>query len=591
MRSTSQRNQVEPIAVSTTSPEDVPPPPYTPNDPSTPASASVGEPLIDGASDTLSAQTSRLSLRGGYVSRRRPSERVDFPSARVYFEERPLQGQRPSYVLEHHVPTTYPLTRQSLPFPTPRVHYEERDLTESDWSTFVNYLLPESAVAGKDAEVNGKPGSQTLEADHDDTLEQQQRVYAVIEEWNTYFFGPRGVRIYTTSKPGASTSRRSLAAPSYVTNPPGGDTSGASVAPSVPHATSARSQPRAPNGVSIPSQQAAPYGKSPFAWAKGLLIKAAAAVPPPPHDRGRHERSGRRPRRSHHEKRHRSSSSSTSSSSESSLSNSEDDWDRNCRRGEWAGRGRGLDRGHRRSHGDGRRHRSSSTSSSSSSSRSSSSDSFASFSSSDINMLSPRDVHTQIQAHTALPATAATLKSLKSALRSQRSDKGHAGTAETSRAPTFSNAKEAKAYYRNEKRQSRDELRAFARSLKSQYQTQKHERRAFRYQKRDLKRAVKREARQLKRDFKQQKRNRRHTAKQAYREAKRQGKRSERCGGVAQRGEDAGMVDGQSGEQQTGVVREEDEVRRQEDEGQYTRKVEAQSREMTAEDARWAAGG
>ena len=587
MRSTSQRNQVEPIAVSTTSPEDVPPPPYTPNDPSTPAAASVGEPLTNGASHTLPAQTSRLSLRGGYVSRRRPSERVDFPSAVVYFEERPLLGQQPSCVLQHAIPSVNDCTRENLPFPSPQAHYEERDVTESDWSTFVNYLLPESTATEKNVEVNSKPGLQTSDADHDVTLEQQQRAYAVIEEWNTYFFGPRGIRIHTASNPGASTSRRSLAAPSYVTNPPEDNTSNAAAAPSITHRSSSRSQPHAPYGVSIPSQPSAPYGKSPLAWAKCLLSKAAAAVPPPPQDRGHGERSGRGPRRGHHGRRHRSSCSSSSSSSDSSLSDSEDDRDRHSRRGGWAGRDRGLHRGHKRHHCEGRRRRSSSTSSSSSSS--SSSESLDSFSSSDITMLSAQEVHKEIQAHTALPATVATLRSLKSALESQRSKKGHAESIDTSPALNFSTAKEAKAYYRNEKRQSRDELRAFVRSLKSQYRTQKHERRAFRYQKRDLKRAVKREARQLKRDFKQQRRNRRRTAKQAYREAKRQGKRTERCDGVLVQGEeDTGIYNEQRG-QQTGVVGEEGETRRQEAE-EYARKVEAKSRQMAAEISRLATG-
>ena len=198
-----------------------------------------------------------------------------------------------------------------------------------------------------------------------------------------------------------------------------------------------------------------------------------------------------------------------------------------------------------------------------------------------------------------MPAVPATLKSLKSALRTQRVNLDNIAkqtsehqdlnavshTPNSANSLSFSSRKEAKAYYRSQKKQNRDELRTFIRSLRSQHHAERRDRRGMRHERWAAKRALKREAKQLKRAIKKEKRQRKREIKRAarrdHRQAKREGKMREQVDGIADRFE--------STKEQRRVetdIQDDAERRRKEEEDEYFRKVEAKGREMAADDAR-----
>lgn len=154
--------------------DEIPPPPYTPQSPSSP----TGE--------FFSTLPVRPSLRGGYIRPTVSSGAPDFVSAEAYFEGRPSIIQPPSDILEHHITVPTGATRESLYFPHPERKYQERDVRVMDWYTFVNYLIPDQPEPLVTKEK--KP-------DDEDSDEGYERIEAVVAEWNEGFFCPRGVRI------------------------------------------------------------------------------------------------------------------------------------------------------------------------------------------------------------------------------------------------------------------------------------------------------------------------------------------------------------------------------------------------------------
>ncbi|KAI4162538.1 MAG: hypothetical protein LQ342_003769 [Letrouitia transgressa] len=116
-------------------------------------------------------------------------------SAASYFEDRPCSLPLPSDILEHRLVIPTGATREELRFPCPQDQYRHRDITDMDWSTFQNFLLPNWIAPGSGKASsrwsNEKPGAETQ-----DEVFRRARVEVVIAEWNECFFGPRGVRIH-----------------------------------------------------------------------------------------------------------------------------------------------------------------------------------------------------------------------------------------------------------------------------------------------------------------------------------------------------------------------------------------------------------
>ena len=168
--------------------DDLPPPPYTPNDPAAAPEAASTEPV-------------HTSLRGGYMRplrpSARPSEGFNLPSAATYFEDRqPSLSTRGlhTHLIEHSITFFPDTTRDDLFFPLPTEAYASRDLTSVDWSTFVNYLFPVLDTSASE-KVGNEKGLRPRAFIEEDTPERRRRIEQVVAEWNEKFFSPRLIHI------------------------------------------------------------------------------------------------------------------------------------------------------------------------------------------------------------------------------------------------------------------------------------------------------------------------------------------------------------------------------------------------------------
>ena len=169
-----------------------PPPPYT----------EVAD-VADAASQPV-----RARLRGGYMRPSLPSETAPdengLSSATTYLENRDdldLHAAGPHLnLLEHTLNFIPETTRDDLSFPLPFEAYVARDVTNLDWSTFVDSLLPtHSEVRNEKSRL--EKDLQRLSLVGEDTLARQDRVLAVITDWNENFFSPRRIRIHADFSP------------------------------------------------------------------------------------------------------------------------------------------------------------------------------------------------------------------------------------------------------------------------------------------------------------------------------------------------------------------------------------------------------
>ncbi|KAL2051526.1 hypothetical protein ABVK25_008188 [Lepraria finkii] len=188
--------------------DDLPPPPYTPHDPS------VGEGEVPALSQDGTNLPFQPTLRGGYTRPALPSE-SNFSSAATYFEDRQPHLQNAGIhlnLIEHNITITPETTRDDLLFPLPIETYIARDVTSLDWSTFVNYLFPipnEPSNEKPRIEKDVKPHSFADE----DTPERRSCIEAVIAEWNENFFSPRLIHVNVDFARPSSSSSRSTARP------------------------------------------------------------------------------------------------------------------------------------------------------------------------------------------------------------------------------------------------------------------------------------------------------------------------------------------------------------------------------------------
>lgn len=188
--------------------DDAPPPPYSETDIYSNSGDSGHErtPTLtrpdDAASRVSSATTSEVILTP-------PSS----PGATSYFESRPAPTPRTTTnhdTIVHHI-TVGPRT---LPDDLPWIGaLEARDVSEQDWATFRNYLLPDHTAreneevasrklqeeAQSNASESGIAQAQLAQIQaHSSRLNPDQiRDHATqtVREWNASFFGPRGITI------------------------------------------------------------------------------------------------------------------------------------------------------------------------------------------------------------------------------------------------------------------------------------------------------------------------------------------------------------------------------------------------------------
>lgn len=172
--------------------DSLPPPPYT----------EVAD-SADAASQNVQAR-----LRGGYMRPSLPSETAPdenvLSSATTYLgnqDDPDLHAAGTHLNLIEHTLNFIPeTTRDDLAFPLPIEAYVARDVTRLDWSRFVDSLLPTHSEVRHEKSTLEKD-LQRLSLTGEDTLARQDRILAVITDWNENFFSPRRIRMHADFSP------------------------------------------------------------------------------------------------------------------------------------------------------------------------------------------------------------------------------------------------------------------------------------------------------------------------------------------------------------------------------------------------------
>jgi hypothetical protein len=145
-------------------------------------------------------------------------------SAAAYFESRPPQNQVVAPAVIHTITITSSTEPSDLPYPEA---WQVKDVTEQDWATFINYLIPDHAFGVNNDVAERKLRAELIDArmhslnlgeeDRSRTnmnevdaqlnplrqpqspgsLDRLNRAQATISEWNEGFFKPRGIQITT----------------------------------------------------------------------------------------------------------------------------------------------------------------------------------------------------------------------------------------------------------------------------------------------------------------------------------------------------------------------------------------------------------
>lgn len=203
--------------------DNAPPPPYSETDIySNSGRSPLGAPPDLSRSTTQTDDASQASTSNSVIYT--PAESVNNDSyasaARLYFDSRPHPRKVPRRPISHEIVVGPMSTPDDLPYIP---EFADLDITTQDWATFINYVIPHhidqanglvasekmkaevldrrmhgltlssegaSDLSAVDAQLNSL---QPSKVDLSGRLEDD--IAAVVLEWNTGFFGPRGVRI------------------------------------------------------------------------------------------------------------------------------------------------------------------------------------------------------------------------------------------------------------------------------------------------------------------------------------------------------------------------------------------------------------
>jgi hypothetical protein len=147
-------------------------------------------------------------------------------SAAAYFDSRPSHIRTSGPPTIHSIAVTATTAPRDLPYPQPVEDFFAKDLTQQDWATFVNYLLPDYAGSTNNSVADRKLKAElvddrmqrlTLEEGDRSNMDLSQvtaqlgilrspttriadseferKVRVTIETWNDGFFTPRGIKI------------------------------------------------------------------------------------------------------------------------------------------------------------------------------------------------------------------------------------------------------------------------------------------------------------------------------------------------------------------------------------------------------------
>lgn len=202
---------------------DPPPPPYSETDiysqPGNPPSTGPSS-RARRADDAVSSSTEDVQYTPPLTPTTTQSVAAEpRPAVAAFFDSRPAPWSAPSERIEHTVTINAGTSPQDL---TPHSDFAARDVSEQDWRTFVNFLLPDHAARSNEAVADRKlraesdagsssPGdaqAQLGSIRSDDGSQSQsapprEDIERTVEEWNTFFFGPRGISIRLATEPDA----------------------------------------------------------------------------------------------------------------------------------------------------------------------------------------------------------------------------------------------------------------------------------------------------------------------------------------------------------------------------------------------------
>ncbi|KAK6064745.1 hypothetical protein SCUP515_11627 [Seiridium cupressi] len=199
-------------------PHDIPPPPYSEtdiysgSDHHLPLAPTDVNSLADDTSTAASSSHSNII----YTPPDTPQDSAfagaedlqTTASAQVYFDTRAASTHRnSSFPIIHPIIVADDPTPSEFPYPN---WAAERDVTQQDWRTFINYLIPDFADkanaciidrklrASEDGDARSSASTRDATEAQLDQLRsssQRRRFQDTVKEWNAGFFGPRGVTI------------------------------------------------------------------------------------------------------------------------------------------------------------------------------------------------------------------------------------------------------------------------------------------------------------------------------------------------------------------------------------------------------------
>ncbi|SPN97538.1 uncharacterized protein DNG_01049 [Cephalotrichum gorgonifer] len=193
---------------------DAPPPPYSETDiysqPGNNA-PSVASSNARRGDDNVSSSTENIIYTPPLTPTTAPGVTWEpAPAAAAFFDSRPATTATPPERLEHTIVISEEVRPQDL---ASQPGFAARDVTEQDWKTFINFLLPDHvarsnhAVADRKLRAESSAGSTGGDAEaqlgslrSDDGAQPQpmprrEEMERTVEEWNTFFFAPRGIKI------------------------------------------------------------------------------------------------------------------------------------------------------------------------------------------------------------------------------------------------------------------------------------------------------------------------------------------------------------------------------------------------------------
>ncbi|KEY72059.1 hypothetical protein S7711_00076 [Stachybotrys chartarum IBT 7711] len=198
-------------------PNEAPPPPYTEMDIDS-TNLESSDRSTPAAGDRNSSQYTSCHARSVFTPPRTPSGSTGRSAVQAFFQSRQPPSPAAQTFIEH--PMTVRLGCTVYDFPH-RVNFLGRDVSELDWLTFLNFLIPdpaaprgsEAARAEQEMTVRWRPAPTSSDASSHAAGPRYQQLQgpsaaafpdegsfashaeATVEEWNAHFFGPRSISV------------------------------------------------------------------------------------------------------------------------------------------------------------------------------------------------------------------------------------------------------------------------------------------------------------------------------------------------------------------------------------------------------------